>query len=519
MGAGVSRRPCQPRATRPAPSPWPGAGDRRRGAASRPSSSTGRPRSRARRRHPTRRSPRGPQSPTSGRRCAVDARGTAPRARRRPTAAPTRRWSSPASPTRRRRDGHGDARRRRRAGHAATLRLEPREERRGPCRRHRDHARARRRGRGRRRAGGRVARARGAATTSPSSRAHARRRTDWYFADGTTVRGTQQYLALFNPFGDDAIVDVTFLTDTGVQEPDALQGVVVPRRSRVSIPVHDGARATDPRRGSRPRPLGRRRRRAHAALRRHRPTRACRRARASRCRSGRRRRAATWEFPCGTHRHGGTRIGRDRQLRRHRDHRRGGGPRGRGGGRRAEAGRPSRRARSSRSTSPRSRPIARSRQSSVTARDAEGDAPPVVAEMLASWPPDVGERAAWRRRWAGRRDARRWVVALPELGADAGDAHRHQPGAQPVTRRWPSTRRRHRGRRAASPSSRCPPASSASFDVTASVESRRRGHCRPTGRSSAFTLVGGDGGVGEPGRSRPSTSGLTAMARGSRSRR
>ena len=62
---------------------------------------------------------------------------------------------------------------------------------------------------------------------------------DWYFASGTTVRGAQQHLALFNPFGDDAIVDVTFLTDTGVQEPDPVQGRVVERRSRVSIPVHD----------------------------------------------------------------------------------------------------------------------------------------------------------------------------------------------------------------------------------------------------------------------------------------
>jgi hypothetical protein len=63
--------------------------------------------------------------------------------------------------------------------------------------------------------------------------------TDWYFAAGTTVRGTQQFLALFDPFGDDAIVDVSFLTDTGVQEPAGLQGLVVPRRSRVSVPVHD----------------------------------------------------------------------------------------------------------------------------------------------------------------------------------------------------------------------------------------------------------------------------------------
>ena len=63
--------------------------------------------------------------------------------------------------------------------------------------------------------------------------------TDWYFAGGTTVRGTQQFLALFDPFGDDAIVDVSFVTDTGVLEPAQVQGLVVARRSRLSVPVHD----------------------------------------------------------------------------------------------------------------------------------------------------------------------------------------------------------------------------------------------------------------------------------------
>jgi hypothetical protein len=62
---------------------------------------------------------------------------------------------------------------------------------------------------------------------------------DWYFAAGTTLKGTQQFLVLFDPFGDDAIVDVTFVTDDGVQEPDSLQALVVSRRSRVTIPVHD----------------------------------------------------------------------------------------------------------------------------------------------------------------------------------------------------------------------------------------------------------------------------------------
>jgi hypothetical protein len=44
---------------------------------------------------------------------------------------------------------------------------------------------------------------------------------------------------LFNPFGDDAIVDVSFVTDAGMQEPSGLQALVVPRRSRVTIPVQD----------------------------------------------------------------------------------------------------------------------------------------------------------------------------------------------------------------------------------------------------------------------------------------
>jgi Family of unknown function (DUF5719) len=63
--------------------------------------------------------------------------------------------------------------------------------------------------------------------------------TDWYFANGTTLKGAQQYIVLFNPFGDDAIVDLTFVTDDGVQQPDNLQALSVPRRSRITIPVND----------------------------------------------------------------------------------------------------------------------------------------------------------------------------------------------------------------------------------------------------------------------------------------
>lgn len=78
--------------------------------------------------------------------------------------------------------------------------------------------------------------ANGDVATEPCARSASE---DWYFAGGTTLKGAQQYLVLFDPFGDDAIVDVTFLTDDGVQQPDDYQGLSVPRRSRVSIPVHD----------------------------------------------------------------------------------------------------------------------------------------------------------------------------------------------------------------------------------------------------------------------------------------
>ena len=62
---------------------------------------------------------------------------------------------------------------------------------------------------------------------------------EWYFAAGTTDRGAEEWLVLFNPFGDDAIVDVSFLTSEGFQAPGETESMVVPRRSRISIPIHE----------------------------------------------------------------------------------------------------------------------------------------------------------------------------------------------------------------------------------------------------------------------------------------
>jgi hypothetical protein len=62
----------------------------------------------------------------------------------------------------------------------------------------------------------------------------------WYFASGSTDRDAQMLLSVFNPFPDDAIVDLNFATDTGRFTPADLQGVIVPGRglSVVNIGEH-----------------------------------------------------------------------------------------------------------------------------------------------------------------------------------------------------------------------------------------------------------------------------------------
>lgn len=82
----------------------------------------------------------------------------------------------------------------------------------------------------------------GDAGTGPCARDAA---PEWHFAAATTVKGAQLFLALFNPFTDDAIVDIDFITQAGPLAPEDLQGFVVPAHSRVTVPVHDQARRDD----------------------------------------------------------------------------------------------------------------------------------------------------------------------------------------------------------------------------------------------------------------------------------
>lgn len=65
---------------------------------------------------------------------------------------------------------------------------------------------------------------------------------EWYFANGTTERDAVEVLALFNPFPDDAIVDITFATDEGRVEPAALSGLPIAAGTTTLVNVEDHAR-------------------------------------------------------------------------------------------------------------------------------------------------------------------------------------------------------------------------------------------------------------------------------------
>ncbi|MGI8685796.1 MAG: DUF5719 family protein [Acidimicrobiales bacterium] len=65
--------------------------------------------------------------------------------------------------------------------------------------------------------------------TPCSSRASDR----WYFADGATAKDAGLALSLFNPFPEDAIVDLSFSTDQGRAAPAAFRPIVVPAHSLV----------------------------------------------------------------------------------------------------------------------------------------------------------------------------------------------------------------------------------------------------------------------------------------------
>ena len=57
---------------------------------------------------------------------------------------------------------------------------------------------------------------------------------DWLVTSGATIPGGRFQLAIFNPFPDDAVVDVTFITEVGLREPQELNGLHIPSKSSSS---------------------------------------------------------------------------------------------------------------------------------------------------------------------------------------------------------------------------------------------------------------------------------------------
>lgn len=61
----------------------------------------------------------------------------------------------------------------------------------------------------------------------------------WYIADGSTGSNDSLLMALFNPFLEDAVVDLSFVTSDGPAAPAPFQGVVVPSHKLVVVNVGD----------------------------------------------------------------------------------------------------------------------------------------------------------------------------------------------------------------------------------------------------------------------------------------
>ncbi len=61
--------------------------------------------------------------------------------------------------------------------------------------------------------------------------------TRWYMPEGATTRAATLIYELFNPFPDDAIVDMSFSTDQGRVAPSAFQGLVVPANGLLPVDI------------------------------------------------------------------------------------------------------------------------------------------------------------------------------------------------------------------------------------------------------------------------------------------
>jgi hypothetical protein len=74
------------------------------------------------------------------------------------------------------------------------------------------------------------------ATVSPCASAAS---TAWYLAEGVTTKDAVEVITLFNPFPEDAVVDMVFHTEEGEVTPQALTGLSVKGQGMAAINVGD----------------------------------------------------------------------------------------------------------------------------------------------------------------------------------------------------------------------------------------------------------------------------------------
>ncbi|MEG3585855.1 MAG: DUF5719 family protein [Actinomycetota bacterium] len=63
--------------------------------------------------------------------------------------------------------------------------------------------------------------------------------TEWNFAAGTTRTGTREIITVFNPFPDNAVLDIAFTADGRTRRPDAYTGLVLPPGTLLPIDITD----------------------------------------------------------------------------------------------------------------------------------------------------------------------------------------------------------------------------------------------------------------------------------------
>lgn len=69
--------------------------------------------------------------------------------------------------------------------------------------------------------------------------------TEWVITSGSTVPGSRLQLVVFNPFPDDAVVDIDFVSEVGARSPEDLVALHVPAQSSRIIEIGDVVAASE----------------------------------------------------------------------------------------------------------------------------------------------------------------------------------------------------------------------------------------------------------------------------------